>query len=629
MIKRDALNGKPYAGNSYVRFDEGGVASSATPRCRSLLYSFFEKATGSGLFRFSLRQGIAVTVGLMVVSVFGIGDDFNIIGSSGSSMREAGSRQVLTFLQNGSFTVHGSGTVELLMVGGGGGGGEDVIRESSNVGGAGGGAGGVVHREVFSVSPGTYTVEIGAGGEVRTASNNAEAMGGNTVLSKDGVLLLTAFGGGFGAYNGQNGGDGGCGGGGAYSYWSSTGTRAGGSAIYGDSGNLGFGGGTSTHKYVPAGGGGAGGPGLDNGGKSASGTTLPGSGGIGYACSITGTEIYYAGGGGGWCRGVVGVGGVGGGGDGHKAGADGLGGGGGANAKGGSGVLIISFVQSGVTDDFEISGTGESRRVGDDMVMSFVTAGSFTVTGAGAVELLMVGGGGGGGEDVIRESSNVGGAGGGAGGVVHREVFSVSPGTYTVEIGAGGEVRTASNNAEAMGGNTVLSKDGVLLLTAFGGGFGAYNGQNGGDGGCGGGGAYSYWSSTGTRAGGSAIYGDSGNLGFGGGTSTHKYVPAGGGGAGGPGLDNGGKSASGTTLPGSGGIGYACSITGTEIYYAGGGGGWCRGVVGVGGVGGGGDGHKAGADGLGGGGGANAKGGSGVLIIRYRRRAIGMRIVVQ
>ena len=37
MTKREAINGKPYAGNPHVRFDEGEVAS-ATPRRGSLLY---------------------------------------------------------------------------------------------------------------------------------------------------------------------------------------------------------------------------------------------------------------------------------------------------------------------------------------------------------------------------------------------------------------------------------------------------------------------------------------------------------------------------------------------------------------------------------------------------------------
>ena len=38
MTTGKALNGKPYAGNPHVRFDEGEVASAATPRRGSLLY---------------------------------------------------------------------------------------------------------------------------------------------------------------------------------------------------------------------------------------------------------------------------------------------------------------------------------------------------------------------------------------------------------------------------------------------------------------------------------------------------------------------------------------------------------------------------------------------------------------
>ena len=38
MATGKALNGKSYAGNPHVRFDEGEVASAATPRRGSLLY---------------------------------------------------------------------------------------------------------------------------------------------------------------------------------------------------------------------------------------------------------------------------------------------------------------------------------------------------------------------------------------------------------------------------------------------------------------------------------------------------------------------------------------------------------------------------------------------------------------
>ncbi len=38
VTKREALNGKPYAGNPHVRFDEGEAASTAMSRRGSLLY---------------------------------------------------------------------------------------------------------------------------------------------------------------------------------------------------------------------------------------------------------------------------------------------------------------------------------------------------------------------------------------------------------------------------------------------------------------------------------------------------------------------------------------------------------------------------------------------------------------
>ena len=38
MATGKALDGKPYAGNPHVRFDEGEVAPATTPRRGSLLY---------------------------------------------------------------------------------------------------------------------------------------------------------------------------------------------------------------------------------------------------------------------------------------------------------------------------------------------------------------------------------------------------------------------------------------------------------------------------------------------------------------------------------------------------------------------------------------------------------------
>ena len=187
-----------------------------------------------------------------------------------------GNKTVVTWTQNGSFTVYGSGTMEILAVGGGGGGGSG----DNTYGGAGGGAGGLVHLEDVHVGPGTYVVTIGAGGAVG-------ANGGNTSVSE---LDIVAYGGGAGSA-GQSpwgGSDGASGGGGA------TANGSGGKAVYTDKGNQGNAGGASVHIYGPGGGGGAGQPGEGSGGSA------PGKGGDGLMCSITGKDVYYAGGGAGY-----------------------------------------------------------------------------------------------------------------------------------------------------------------------------------------------------------------------------------------------------------------------------------------------------------------------------------------
>ena len=55
MATRKALNGMPYAGSPRVRFDEGEVASAATPRRGSLLYKMKAPVTSK-----SKRAGVAV-----------------------------------------------------------------------------------------------------------------------------------------------------------------------------------------------------------------------------------------------------------------------------------------------------------------------------------------------------------------------------------------------------------------------------------------------------------------------------------------------------------------------------------------------------------------------------------------
>ena len=62
MTKREALKGKPFAGNPHARFDEGEVASTATPRRGSLLYSY--KEMGGYPRRLAFHSVVALTLGL-------------------------------------------------------------------------------------------------------------------------------------------------------------------------------------------------------------------------------------------------------------------------------------------------------------------------------------------------------------------------------------------------------------------------------------------------------------------------------------------------------------------------------------------------------------------------------------
>ena len=242
---------------------------------------------------------------------------------------------------------------------------------------------------------------------------------------------------------------------------------------------------------------------------------------------------------------------------------------------------------------------------------SVTTSATFTVSGTGTIEYLIVGGGGSGGSDM--------GGGGGAGGYLAGSQ-AVTAGTYTVSVGAGGSGNNAGvgNRRGWEGGNSSIVGNGVNLI-AYGGGGGASNhdrsdnpagGSNigltvGSGGGCSGGNG---GASGGSGYGGSR-WGDASNLtpvqGFRGGIGIGYWYPCGGGGAGGVGGSN----------PGHGGIGKQNDILGTNYYWAGGGGGSGysdRG--GDGGAGGGaggpvgsstgGSGINAGANGPGGGGGA-------------------------
>ncbi len=260
--------------------------------------------------------------------------------------------------------------------------------------------------------------------------------------------------------------------------------------------------------------------------------------------------------------------------------------------------------------------SGSSTLSGSYTIEKYVGVGStnWTVpTGVTSAEILLVGGGGGGGMDM--------GGGGGAGSVSSDASYSLTAGTKTITVGAGGLGAPAAwTNGQqgghqftipaTKGGNT--SFDGQI---AEGGGFGGssyYNytpGIAGGNGGSGGG-ASGYNPNAGTFYGGTASGIGGGNNG---GNSTAAYYSGGGGGAGAAG------ETSTSSVGANGGIGISNSILGTAYYWGGGGGGAghtvCGGTGGTGGGGGGANCSSAGGSGInnGGTGGAsiNSPGGNG------------------
>lgn len=252
------------------------------------------------------------------------------------------------FEESGTFKTDSSTEVDVLVVGGGGG----VGRSSGScVPGSGGGAGGLVHRENYVVQDSKVTVIVGEGGSGRDAG--AGISGENGDDSKFGELVAIGGGGGGSRISSSatRAGDGGSGGGGNHD------DNTGGKALQPDSdtGGLGNDGGDG---YIDGGRGGCeagGGGGAGESGVDGFQGNL-GNGGDGYSVSITGEEVYYAGGGG---MGLnyndkYGKGGKGGGANGSDdrtkpdSGVDGKGGGGGGGSNGGEGSCPSSSGGSGI-----------------------------------------------------------------------------------------------------------------------------------------------------------------------------------------------------------------------------------------------------------------------------------------
>jgi hypothetical protein len=283
--------------------------------------------------------------------------------ATGGTVFRVNNRRVHVFTSNDNLIVTEAGPAHVLVVAGGGGGGRNYDKGSG-----GGGAGGLIFQPNRTLTVATKAVVIGAGGD-----GGAKAGGqvGSGVTGSDSTFDgLTAKGGGgttdSGTDSSNPGLSGGSGGGAGKN---SSGGAATQPSQSGDSGTYGkgFAGGSATFAMP---GNESGGGGASEVGMNSNDATRPGEGGNGL-CEVTvssvvynfasifgssygevsGSNVYFAGGGGGSGR----AGGLGGGSDGWDAIAalSNTGGGGGGRAiaigtvgaagDGGSGIVIVSY----------------------------------------------------------------------------------------------------------------------------------------------------------------------------------------------------------------------------------------------------------------------------------------------
>jgi hypothetical protein len=484
-----------------------------------------------------------------------------------------------------TLTVSQSVIADVLIVGGGGGGGSF---------GGGGGAGAVLYTSNFTIPIGTHTISVGAGGAGGSYNTNG-INGNNTIFSINGYIYNALGGGGGGGRNesgyiGRAGNDGGSGGGGSHSD-SSTTINIGGLSlknIYTNWTSLGNNGGEgkdgASDGYGSAGGGGAGSIGANGttnaGGNGGSGINL-----ISMFGSNVGDSGWFAGGGGGaGYRGTNGTFAFGNGGNGLLGGAgnsfstanggNGIantgGGGGGADFQytggtGGSGVVIIKFRTQSLFSSVNLitsgSGTSTLQQINStDSYISFTSGiSTLQVTNDITVDLLLVGGGGGGGNGV-GFSDEAGG--GGAGGVVYMVSKTLPKGMYTISVGSGGAANTNGNDTTIAFNNSELMFDNIRLIARGGGKGASGNGNSGGSGGSGGGGCH-YYTSGGTATQGNTFW--NGSTYVAGGYNGAAGIQGGGGGGGGAG------EVGNTDGTGYGGDGVSVNITGSSVFYAGGG----------------------------------------------------------
>jgi len=251
-------------------------------------------------------------------------------------------------------------------------------------------------------------------------------------------------------------------------------------------------------------------------------------------------------------------------------------------------VTVSDLPSGGNTATYIDSGQGYKSH-------EFVSTGAFYTASDLICDIMLVAGGGAGGNC---HTTN-GNGGGGAGGMVVASDYTLSSGSHTITIGAGGAYSGGSSNQNGATGNdsVVTNTSGALTGVGGGGGSGQLVGPGQGlPGGSGGGGSragtgpsngqggVSTQDSAGTQnnpAQSIAAYGNVGGY-----TASSDWNGAGGGGAGTPGMGYGGpgpydNASPGTHPGGDGGRGIQCAfkdggfaVTGNDtIWYAGGGGG--------------------------------------------------------
>ena len=267
-----------------------------------------------------------------VTSILGQFTGIPAVGGTVTNYISGGSEyNVHTYFNAGTdiFTLYQAKTVNILMVGGGGGGG---------VGNGGGGAGGVVaHITNITLSPGTFSLTIGAGGPGgQTLVNHPEGSDGLATIGFGETVPGGKGGGTQAGWAGHNASGAGSAGntppsyaGGLIPYTGGTSTGAWIPVVSATTGYSGYDGGDSNPHpwnfvYNAGGGAGSAGDGEDPDPWSAAAGGHSGNGGPGVQIQIGNSNYYWAGGGGGGSHTNItdytsGAGGIGGGGSGGSA----------------------------------------------------------------------------------------------------------------------------------------------------------------------------------------------------------------------------------------------------------------------------------------------------------------------